>query len=83
MEKKEEYDFFGLGMKYSQLGAQELENRAEDYRINYGGEAAEQFVKGAMKGLEAYKAIAATYFMDAEDPSKLFDNSRDDLRNYR
>lgn len=89
MEKKEEYDFYSLGMKYSLEQHEKVEDMIEDYRLNYGGEAAQQFALGVTKGLEVFKSLVSStsknqaYDDEPEDASELFDNARDDLRNYR
>ena len=83
MEKKEGYDFYSLGMKYSLEQKEKVEDMIEDYRLNYGGEAAKKFALGVTKGLEAFQSIRATYFIEPEDSSELFDNSKNDLRSYR
>ena len=85
MEKEEKYDFYGLGIKYGQEQYEKVEDMIEDYRINYGGEAAREFALGVTKGLEAFKSLRRVIASggEPEDPSELFDNARDDLRNYR
>ncbi len=84
MEKdKEKYDFYGLGMKYSLEQHEKVEDMIEDYRLNYGGEAAREFALGVTKGLEAFKSLKIDDAMGPLDVSELYDNKPDDLRHYR